>query len=50
MTKISVFQARKITTMNSSNPYVTHEAVQGGRILGVGSLDEMAHSLSVNLS
>ena len=42
MTKISVFQAKKIITMNASNPYATHVAVQGGRILGAGSLEEMA--------
>ena len=42
MTKILVFQAKKIITMNASNPYATHVAVQDGRILGAGTLDEMA--------
>ena len=42
MTKILVFQAKKIITMNASNPYATHVAIQDGRILGAGTLDEMA--------
>ncbi|WP_119420626.1 amidohydrolase [Desertibaculum subflavum] len=39
---ISVFVARKIVTMNPSHPEATHVAVRHGRILGVGSLDELA--------
>lgn len=42
MTNIRVFEAKKIITMNASNPYATHVAVMDGRILGAGSLDEMA--------
>ena len=37
-TEITVFQAKQIITMNSSNPEGTHIAVREGRILGVGSL------------
>lgn len=37
----TVFVARKIVTMNPSNPVATHVAVRDGRILGAGSLDEL---------
>jgi hypothetical protein len=39
---ITVFRARKIITMNPSNPEGTHVAVREGRILGVGTYEEVA--------
>lgn len=39
---ITVYQARKIHTLNPSNPTATHIAVRDGMILGVGSLEEVA--------
>lgn len=39
---ITIYQAKKIITMNPSNPEGTHVAVRDGLILGVGSLDEVA--------
>lgn len=39
---ITIYQARKILTMNPANPEATHIAVRDGLILGVGSLDEVA--------
>jgi len=39
---ITIFKAKKIVTMNPSNPEGTHVAVQDGRILGVGTLEEVA--------
>lgn len=39
---ITIFVARKIVTMNPSNPEATHVAVRDGRILGAGSLEEVA--------
>jgi len=42
MPDITIFQAKKIVTMNPSNPEGTHIAVRDGRILGVGSLEEVA--------
>ncbi|MDG2277217.1 MAG: amidohydrolase, partial [Pseudomonadales bacterium] len=39
---ITIYQARKILTMNPANPEGTHIAVRDGLILGVGSLDEVA--------
>jgi predicted amidohydrolase YtcJ len=39
---IRIYAARKIITMNPSNPEGTHVAVRDGRILGVGSLEEVA--------
>ena len=39
----TIFAAKKILTMNSYQPIATHVAVRDGRILGVGSLDELAH-------
>ncbi len=37
----TVYSARKIITMNASRPNATHVAVRDGRILGVGSIDEL---------
>jgi predicted amidohydrolase YtcJ len=37
----TIFAARKIITMNPSRPHATHVAVREGRILGVGSLDDL---------
>ncbi|MFD0364050.1 amidohydrolase [Nocardia sp. GCM10030253] len=39
---ITIFAAKKIVTMNPSNPEGTHVAVRDGRILGVGPLAELA--------
>ncbi|HRW48620.1 MAG: amidohydrolase [Caldilineaceae bacterium] len=41
MTETTVFTATKIITMNDSQPEASAVAVRGGRILAVGSLDEM---------
>lgn len=38
----TVYAARSILTMNPARPRATHVAVRDGRILGVGSLDELA--------
>lgn len=38
----TIFAAREIVTMNPSNPEATHVAVRDGRILGAGTLDELA--------
>jgi len=37
----TIYSARKIITMNASRPNATHVAVREGRILGVGSIDEL---------
>ena len=37
-----IYEARKILTMNPSRPTATHVAVRDGRILGVGTLAELA--------
>lgn len=42
MTMTTIYQARKIVTMNPSRPLATHVAVRDGRILGAGSLEELA--------
>ena len=42
MSPITIFAAREIVTMNPSNPTATHVAVRDGRILGAGTLDEVA--------
>jgi len=42
MREITVFAARKIHTMNSYRPQATHVAVSEGRVLGVGSLQDVA--------
>jgi len=39
---ITVYKAKKIITMNPSQPHATHVAVRDGRVLGTGSLDEVA--------
>src|SRR5580698_7742088 len=36
-----VYTARRIVTMNPSNPFATHVAVRDGRILGTGTLDSL---------
>ncbi len=41
MSDITVFQARKIITMNPLQPDATHVAVRDGRILAVGSIERM---------
>ena len=38
----TVFQAKKILTMNPSNPTATHVAVSGDKIIAVGSLEDVA--------
>lgn len=38
---VTLFEARKILTMNPAQPVATHVAVRDGRILGVGSLDDL---------
>jgi predicted amidohydrolase YtcJ len=38
----TIYRARRILTMNPSRPEATHVAVRGDRILGVGSLEELA--------
>lgn len=38
---VTLFQARKILTMNPAQPLASHVAVRDGRILGVGSLDDL---------
>ncbi|MFP5405672.1 MAG: amidohydrolase family protein, partial [Gammaproteobacteria bacterium] len=42
MTATTIFSARRIRTMNPARPLATHVAVRDGRILGVGSLQELA--------
>ena len=37
----TIYQARKVVTMNPSRPLATHVAVRDGMILGAGSLDEL---------
>ena len=41
MAKIIIFQAKRIITLNSYRPFATHVAVQNGKILGVGSLEQL---------
>ncbi len=41
MSQTTVFEARKIITMNPMQPEATHVAVRDGRILAVGSLERM---------
>jgi predicted amidohydrolase YtcJ len=41
MNPTTVFQAKKIITMNPRQPEATHVAVRDGRILAVGSLERM---------
>ncbi|WP_415921661.1 amidohydrolase [Tateyamaria sp. SN6-1] len=42
MSQTTIYAARKIITMNPSRPEATHVAVRDGRILGVGTLEELA--------
>ncbi len=42
MTGTTVFNARKIITMNSYAPEATHVAIRDGRVLAVGSLEQVA--------
>jgi hypothetical protein len=37
----TIYRARRILTMNPANPEATHVAVQGSRILGAGTLEEL---------
>lgn len=39
---ITIYNARRILTMNPARPEASHVAVRDGRILGVGDLDELA--------
>lgn len=39
---ITIFSARKIITMNPARPDTTHVAIRDGRVLGSGSLEELA--------
>ena len=39
---ITIFQAKKIITMNPARPEATHVAVQDGQIIGAGALEELA--------
>ena len=39
MSEITVFQAKKIITMDANRPEATHVAVLDGRILAVGGAD-----------
>jgi predicted amidohydrolase YtcJ len=36
-----IYPARRIITMNAHQPFATHVAVRDGRVLGVGSLEEL---------
>ncbi len=42
MSDITIYSAKKIITMNSSRPEASHVAVRDGRILGAGTLEELA--------
>lgn len=42
MSATTIYAARKIITMNPNRPVVSHVAVRDGRILGAGSLEELA--------
>ena len=39
---VTIYPARKIVTMNPARPYASHVAVREGRIVGAGTLDELA--------
>lgn len=41
MSTITIYSAKKIITMNPSQPQATHVAVKDGRILGAGALDDL---------
>lgn len=38
----TIFAAKRIITMNPSRPFATHVAVRDGRVLGVGTLEEVS--------
>ena len=38
---ITIYEAKKIITMNPSQPYATHVAVRDGRIIGAGGLEDL---------
>ena len=42
MPQTTIYSARKIITMNPNRPEASHVAVREGRILGAGSLEELA--------
>ena len=42
MSGTKIYSARKIITMNPNRPVVSHVAVRDGRILGAGTLEELA--------
>ena len=42
MSQTTIFTARRVITMNPANPFGTAVAVRDGRVLGVGSLEELA--------
>jgi len=44
--RTTLYAARRILTMNPARPEATHVAVREGRVLGVGSLDELAGALA----
>ena len=50
----TVYLSRKIITMNPAQPLATHVAVRDGRILAVGTLDEVsvwgAHTLDTRFA
>jgi len=39
---VTIFTAKRIITMNPANPYGTAVAVREGRVLGVGSIEELS--------
>ncbi len=39
--EVTIFSARRVVTMNPARPSATHVAVQAGRVLAAGTLDEM---------
>ena len=41
----TIYRARRILTMNPARPEATHVAVRDGRILGAGSLEDVAPAL-----
>ena len=42
MSDITILSARKIITMNSYSSHATHVAIREGRILGVGTAQDLA--------
>ena len=47
---ITIYNARKIITMNPAQAHVTHVAVREGRILGAGTLEQLAGWGAYNLN